>query len=41
MLSAARYASRFIEGRSDITKRTFSSILQNVSRMSITRSGRL
>lgn len=31
MLTAARYASRLIESRSDITKRTFSSILQSVS----------
>lgn len=32
MLTAARYASRLIESRGDITKRAFSSILQNVSR---------
>lgn len=31
MLTAARYASRLIESRADITKRTFSTILQNVS----------
>lgn len=31
MLTAARYASRLIESRGDITRRTFSSILQNVS----------
>lgn len=31
MLTAARYASRLIESRSDITKRTFSSLLQNQS----------